>query len=160
SQSGRAAQTLAPHVGDEVGHVVDRDLVEPAAAEVGDQVLAKRPAVHLAGALAHGLALEPGPGVLLERLADRFDALAAAASQSQLGPLRLRIVQASMHDRPAALAGRVEVGDLVGRRDLAARARPVIDAGVAGDRTPARAGVTLGLHRSQYLRCRPRGVPA
>jgi hypothetical protein len=67
-------------VGDEVGHVVDRDLVEAAAAEIGDQVLAERPAVHLAGALAHWLALEPFPRVLLERLADRGDALPAAAA--------------------------------------------------------------------------------
>jgi hypothetical protein len=80
-QRGRAAQALAPHRGDEAGDVVDGDLVEAAAAEVGDQVLTECPAVHLAGALAHRLALQPGPGVLLERLPHRLDPRAAAAPQ-------------------------------------------------------------------------------
>ena len=65
-QDGGAAQAFASHGGDVGGDVVDGDLVEAAAAEVGDQVLAQRPAVDFAGALADGLAVEPLPGVLLE----------------------------------------------------------------------------------------------
>src|SRR6266540_1090641 len=143
-----ALEPLAAHGGDQGGHVVASDLVEPAAAEPGDQVLLERPGVDLPRARADVLALEPLAGVLLECLPCRLDSLAAAAAQAQLGPLGLGVVEASVHDRPAALAARVEVGHLVGRLHLAARARPVVDAGMAGDRPAPRAGVTLGLHRS------------
>ncbi len=92
-QGGRAAQPFAAHGGDEVGDVVDADLVEAAAAEVGDQVLAQRPAVRLARALPDRLPFEPLPGVLLEALADRLDPVAAAAAQPQLGALRFGVVE-------------------------------------------------------------------
>ena len=104
------------------------------------------PAVHLAGAVADGLPVEPLLGVLGELLPDRLDPLTAAAAQPQLGSLRLRVFDAAVDNAPPARAGGVEVADLVGRGDLAVQAGPVVDAGVPGDGPPPR--VSLRLHRS------------
>jgi hypothetical protein len=56
-----------------------------------------------------------------------------------------------MDDLPAAPTGGIEVGDLVRRSDTAASAGPVVDAGVAGDRPPPWARVSLRL-KSPSLR--------
>jgi hypothetical protein len=98
-----ALEPLAAHGGDEGGHVVAPDLVEPAVAEPGDQVLLERPGVDLLGTRADVLPFEQFAGVLLERLPGRLDPLAAAAAQEQLGALGLGVFEASVHDRPAAL---------------------------------------------------------
>ncbi len=72
---------FAAHLGDEGGDVLAADLVEPAPAEAGDQVLLERPAVLLACARADVLPLEPLARVLFEGLPCWFDSLAAAAAQ-------------------------------------------------------------------------------
>src|SRR5579884_4420684 len=123
-------------------------------------MLAQRPAVLLPCPLPAALPLQPLAGVVGERLPGRLDALPPAAAQPEFGAFGLGLAEAAVHDRPAAVAARVEIGDLVRRADPAAAAGPVVDAGVAGDRPPPRPRVSLRLHRSYRLRCRPRGVPA
>ena len=82
----------------------------------GIRCLRERPAVELERARPDGLAFEPFLGVLGEGLPAGLDPFAAAAAQPQLGPLGFGVVEAAVDDLPAALAGRVEVGELVGRR--------------------------------------------
>jgi hypothetical protein len=133
---------------DEGGDVVDGDLIDPAPAEVRDQVLAKRPAVYLAGPVARRLPFEPGKGVLSKALRGRFDPLTAMAAQPQLSTPCFCFDEAAVNDLPAAPPGGVKVGDLVRWPDTAAGTGPVVDAGVTGDRPPPRALVSLRLHRS------------